>query len=149
VSHHLLLIIHLLSAAVWIGGHLYLAACLLPGILRTKDTGRLLKFEKSFEPLGMPALLLLVVTGIWMSLQFGITWKDWFSFSSPMERVVSIKIILLLATVLFAVSAQTRVLPKLKKGKDRLTEMAVHILMVTLIGIAMLVLGTFLRYGGF
>ncbi|HLV23561.1 MAG TPA: CopD family protein [Moheibacter sp.] len=149
MSHHLLLIIHLLSAAVWIGGHLYLAACLLPGILRTKDAGRLLKFEKSFEPLGMPALLLLVVTGIWMSLQFGITWKDWFSFSSPMERVVSIKIILLLTTVLFAISAQTRVLPKLKKGKNRLMEMAVHILMVTLIGIAMLVLGTFLRYGGF
>jgi len=149
LNHHLLLIIHLVCASVWVGGHLYLAACVLPGILRSRDAERLLKFEKSFEPLGMPSLLLLVVTGIWMSLQFEISWRDWFSFESPMERVVSTKLLLLLTTVLFAISAQTRVLPKLRKDKDRLNEMALHIVMVTLLGIAMLVLGSFLRYGGF
>src|SRR5690606_18007789 len=116
MSHHLLLIIHLTAAAVWVGGHLYLALCVLPGVLRNKDTGQLLHFEKSFEPLGIPALLLLVVSGIWMSLQFGISWGEWFSFSTPVERVVSIKLLLLLTTVLLAISAQTRVLPKLRKG---------------------------------
>lgn len=135
--------------AVWIGGHLYLAVCVLPEVLRNRNAEKLLRFEKSFEPLGMPALLLLVITGIWMSLQFGISWNEWFDFASPMERVISIKLILLLATVLFAISAQTRVLPKLRKGKDRLNEMALHIVLVTLLGITMLVLGSFLRYGGF
>lgn len=149
MSHHLLLIIHLIAAAVWVGGHLYLVLCLLPGVLRNKDTEQLLKFEKSFEPLGLPALLLLVATGVWMSLQFGVSWREWFSFSSPLEQVISTKLLLLLATVLLAVSAQTRVLPELRKGQNRLAEMAVHIVMVTLIGIALLVLGSFLRYGGF
>lgn len=149
MSHHLLLIIHLISMAVWVGGHLYLAVRILPEVLRSRDSEKLLRFEKSFEPLGMPALLLLVITGVWMSLQFGISWNEWFDFDSPMERVISIKLILLFSTVLFAISAQTRVLPKLRKGKDRLNEMAVHVSMVTLLGIAMLVLGSFLRYGGF
>ena len=149
MSHHLLLVIHLISMAVWVGGHLYLAVRILPEVLRIRDSEKLLRFEKSFEPLGMPALLLLVITGIWMSLQFGITWNEWFDFDSPMERVISIKLILLFSTVLFAISAQTRVLPKLRKGKDHLNEMAFHVVMVTFLGIAMLILGSFLRYGGF
>lgn len=134
--------------AVWVGGHLYLTLCVLPGILRNNDMERLLKFEKSFEPLGMSALLLLVITGIWMSARFGISLDRWFTFSSPMERVISIKLILLFATFLLALSAQIRVFPKLKKGANKLPEMTLHIVMVTLLGIAMLVLGSFLRYGG-
>lgn len=134
--------------AVWVGGHLYLAVCVLPSILRNNDVERLLKFEKSFEPLGMSALLFLVITGVWMSVQFGISWGKWFTFSSSMERVVSIKLILLFATFLLALSAQIRVFPKLKNGVNKLPEMTFHIIMVTLLGVAMLVLGSFLRYGG-
>lgn len=149
MNHHLLLIIHLIAATIWVGGHLYLALRVLPGVLKNKDAERLLKFEKSFEPLGMPALLLLVITGVWMSLQFGISWDQWFSFSSPLEQVVSTKLLLLLSTILFAISAQTRVLPKLRKGQNKLPEMAVHITAVNLLGIALLIMGTFMRYGGF
>ena len=66
--------------AIWVGGHLYLWWIILPGVLKSRDIERLLKFEKSFEPLGMPALLFLVITGIWMSLDFGIGQKIGFSF---------------------------------------------------------------------
>lgn len=149
MNHHFLLIIHLIAATVWVGGHLYLALRVLPGVLKNKDAERLLKFEKSFEPLGMPALLLLVITGVWMSLQFGISWDQWLSFSSPLEQVVSTKLLLLLSTILFAVSAQTRVLPKLRNGQNKLPEMAIHITVVNLLGIALLIMGTFIRYGGF
>jgi len=148
MSHHLLLILHLMSASVWVGGHLYLSLCVLPGVLKKKDTRRLLQFEKSYEFLGMSALLLLVITGIWMTLQFGIGLRELGSFSSPVERVVSTKLILLFATILVAGSAQLRVIPKLKRGQPLLPEMAMHIVAITLIGMAMLVLGSFVRYGG-
>lgn len=149
MSHHLLLILHLICATIWIGGHLYLSICLLPKILRRKDVALLLSYEKSFEPLGMSALLLLVITGIWMALQYGVSISQWFSFSSPIERVVSVKLILLFITILFALSAQIRVLPKLRNNNIRkLPEMAFHIIAVTIIGIVMLILGTFVRYGG-
>ena len=149
MSHHLLLILHLICATIWIGGHLYLSICLLPKILRRKDVALLLSYEKSFEPLGMSALLLLVITGVWMALQYGVSISQWFSFSSPIERVVSVKLILLFITILFALSVQIRVLPKLRNNNIRkLPEMAFHIIAVTIIGIVMLILGTFVRYGG-
>ena len=149
MNHHLLLIVHLICAAIWVGGHLYLAVCQLPKILKKKDVQSLLRFEKSYEPLGMPSLLLLVITGIWMALQMGVPVSDWFSFSNPIERVVSVKVSLLLTTVAFALSAQFYVIPQLKKGVDKLGLMAFHIIGVTLIGILMLVFGSYIRYGGF
>lgn len=148
MSHHLLLIIHLICATVWVGGHLFIAIRILPKALRLKNCDELLAMEKSFEPIGMPALLLLVTTGIWMTLQFGIDWHQWFSFSNPIERVTSTKLLLLVSTLLLAVSAQTRVIPKLKTNPNKLVEMGIHIIAVTLIGVAMLVLGSFVRYGG-
>lgn len=148
MNHHLLLVIHLCAACVWVGGHLYLAVCILPKVLRQRNVALLLKFEKSYEPLGMSALVLLVISGIWMTLQLGISPSRWLSFSSPVERVTSTKLLLLLFTVCFAVSAQVRVIPKLKNHEENLPEMAAHIIGVTLLGIAMLILGSFVRYGG-
>ncbi len=148
MNHHLLLVIHLICAAIWVGGHLFLAVRILPLVLKENDVGQLLSFEKKYEPVGMPALLLLVITGIWMALQYGVPVRQWFSFASPIERVVSTKLALLLFTVLLALSAQIRVLPRLRAGAARLPEMALHIVGVTAAGVAMLVLGTFVRYGG-
>lgn len=148
MSHHLLLIIHLICATVWVGGHLFIAIRILPKALQQKKPDIILNFEKEYEPIGMAALLLLVITGIWMTLQFGIEINKWFSFSSALERVTSTKLLLLLCTVGLAVSAQTRVIPKLKTTPNKLPEMAAHIIAVTLLGIAMLILGSFVRYGG-
>ncbi|MCC6288049.1 MAG: CopD family protein [Chitinophagaceae bacterium] len=148
MSHHLLLIIHLICASIWVGGHLFIAIRILPKALKQKNPDIILHFEKEYEPIGIAALLLLVITGIWMTLQFGIAVNRWFTFSSPIERVTSTKLLLLLGTVIFAVSAQTRVLPQLKKSSGKIPEMAAHIIAVTAIGVAMLVLGSFARYGG-
>lgn len=148
MNHHLLLIIHLIAATVWVGGHLYIAVRILPRALKSKDCSELLAMEKSYEPLGMSALLLLVITGVWMTLQFGIGWQQWFSFSNPIERVTSTKLLLLFSTLLLAISAQTRVIPKLKTHPQKVIEMGAHIIAVTIIGVAMLILGTFVRYGG-
>ncbi len=149
MNHHVLLIVHLICATVWVGGHLYLCCCILPGVLKTKKAQKLLAFEKSFEPLGLSSLALLVITGLWMMRQFGIQWSDCFSFSTPIEQVTSTKLILLLTTVMFAISAQTRVIPKLKRSPKKLPEMAVHAICVTLLGMALLIAGSFVRYGGF
>ena len=49
MSHHLLLIFHLLGAAIWVGGHLILAIGILPEVLKKKDPEILLNFEKKYE----------------------------------------------------------------------------------------------------
>lgn len=147
-SLHILLIFHLLGAAIWVGGHLVLAISILPEVIRRSDTKKLLDFETKYERVGMPALLVLVTTGVMMGYKYGVSISHWFSFSSPIERVVSTKLILLAGIILLALSAQFRVLPALKRGEKRLSEMGMHIVLVTLLSIAMLILGSFVRYGG-
>lgn len=148
-THHIYLVVHLLSATIWVGGHLILAIGFLPKALKTKEFDYIKRFEKVYEPIGMPSLLLLVITGILMSYDFQIPFSEWFSFENPLETAISLKLSGLLLTVAFAISAQTRVLPQLEKGNiKKLPEMAIHIICVTLIGVALLILGSFARYGG-
>lgn len=148
MSHHLLLIIHLLCAAIWVGGHLLLVFGYLPQALREKNQNIILDYERKYEAVGMTSLLLLVITGIMMAYKYGVSIEYWFHFATPIEKVVSTKLSLLLLTILFALSAQFRVLPKLKNNPGKLPEMTFHILSVTIIGVLMLVLGSFVRFGG-
>ncbi|CAM4046636.1 hypothetical protein FLAN108750_07420 [Flavobacterium antarcticum] len=81
-----------------------------------------------------------------MAYDFNATISTWFSFSSPIETVVSLKLILLFLTFALAINAQTRVIPKL--SPKNLNVMAFHIISVTTIGVLMLILGSTVRYGG-
>ena len=148
-THHILLVLHLIAATIWVGGHLVLAIGYLPKALKHKDFSYIGNFEKTYEPIGMPSLAVLIITGILMAYDYNAGFSSWFSFATPIERVVSLKLTCLLTTVYFAISAQTRVLPKLRKGQlNKLPEMAVHIICVTLIGVLMVILGSLVRIGG-
>ncbi|MBN9284411.1 MULTISPECIES: CopD family protein [unclassified Flavobacterium] len=144
--HHLILIVHLLAACIWVGGHLLLCLRFLPQAIKEKKPEIITTFEKKYEAIGMPALLLLLLSGLWMAFDFGIPVKQWFTFSSPIERVISAKLLLLLLTFLFALCARFFVIPKL--NKDNLNVMGLLIICVTLTGMAMLILGSTVRYGG-
>ena len=148
-THHILLVLHLIAATIWVGGHLVLAIGYLPKALKRKDFSYIGNFEKTYEPIGMPSLAVLIITGILMAYDYNAGFSSWFSVATPIERVVSLKLTFLLTTVCFAISAQTRVLPKLRKGQlNKLPEMAVHIICVTLIGVLMVILGSLVRIGG-
>lgn len=148
-THHILLVLHLIAATIWVGGHLVLAICYLPKALKHKDFSYIGNFEKTYEPIGMPSLAVLVITGILMAYDYNAGFSSWFSFASPIERVVSLKLAFFLTSICFAISAQTHVLPKLRKGQiNKLPEMAVHIICVTLIGVVMVILGSLVRIGG-
>lgn len=144
--HHFLLIIHLISATIWVGGHLVLSIRYLPLALKQKEPAIILNYEKKFEALGMSSLLLLIITGIIMAYDFGVSFDSWFSFSSGIEKVVSVKLLLLLFTFLLALIAQFSIIPNL--SKHNINKMAVLIISVTLIGVTMLILGSSIRYGG-
>ncbi|AMA49658.1 MULTISPECIES: CopD family protein [Flavobacterium] len=146
MTHHLLLIIHLLAASVWVGGHLILLIRYLPKALKNKDVEIIKNFEKQYEPIGLPALLILVGTGVLMAYQYNVTLTSWFSFESNIERVISIKLCLLMLTLVLAIHARLFIIPKLTSKTIIL--MAVHILLITLIGVSMLIVGSFVRFGG-
>jgi len=146
MTHHVILIFHLLAATIWVGGHLFLAIRILPEALKKKDASILKNFKSKFEPVGMPSLLVLLVTGILMAYHYNVTFTKWFSFSNAIEKVISIKLILLFTTVLMAVWAETLIFPKLKS--ERMFPAAFFIITVTTIAVIMLILGSLIRIGG-
>ena len=146
MKHHITLIIHLLAATIWVGGHLILCFRYLPKALKKKDPQVIMEFEKQYEPLGIPALLLLVITGILMAYDYNVTISTWFSFSNTIEKVVSIKLLLLLSTLLLAIHARFFLIPKL--NTSNLLFMSLHIIILSFISVAMLVFGSLVRLGG-
>ncbi len=65
--YRLAVILHLIGATVWVGGHIVLCVRILPHALRRKDPTPLRDFEQLFEPVGMTALVLQIVTGLWLT----------------------------------------------------------------------------------
>jgi len=144
--HQIYLILHLISACVWIGGHIILCLGYLPRAIKNKDVTLILHFEQKYEPIGIPALLILVITGILLSYNYGVEMILWFNFQSDIVKIISFKIILLFFTFLLAIHARFFLIPHL--SINNLWLLTIHIVSVTVIGLFMLVLGTFIRFGG-
>jgi uncharacterized membrane protein len=146
MKHQLILIIHLLAATIWVGGHLLLVFRFLPATLKHKDLTILNDFRAKFGKIGIPSLLILVLTGVLSAYDYGVPVSKWFSFSEPIEKIVSSKLLLLFASLALAVHSQKFVFPKLTA--EKMTFAIIEIITVTLIGVMMLILGSFIRLGG-
>lgn len=139
--------LHLLGATVWVGGHLVLCLAVLPRALRRQDPAIVTDFEGGYERLGIPALALQVITGLWLAHRWVPDVGAWFAPATPQAWLVLTKLVLLAATVALAVHARLRVIPAL--DRDNLRFLALHIVAVTALAVAMLVVGVSIRTGAF
>lgn len=137
------LFLHLLGASVWAGGHLVLLLGVLPGALRGREVEPVRAFERLYERVGLPALLLQIITGIWLAGQW-LPYSHWFG-SSPIAQLVQAKLILLGFTAALGAHARLALIPKL--DPQRLPQLAVHIVLITLIAVAFVWVGTGFRFG--
>lgn len=145
--YYTLLCLHVLGACIWVGGHLVLATRILPRALREKKAALIRDFEQAYERLGMPALAVQIVTGLWLAHRIlGGSAAVWFGDSGP-ARVVQAKLAFLAATAALALHAKLRVIPRLRD--DNLPLMGAHIIGVTLLGVLFALAGASLRLGGY
>ncbi len=146
MRHQIILIIHLLAATIWVGGHLILLLRYVPKAIKTKSLEELSMFRKNFEPVGMPSLFVLIVTGIIMAYDYNVTIEKWFLFENAIEKIVSIKLILLFISLTLAFITIKFVLPSI----DKLSPFILYfiIFLVTIIAVTMLILGSLVRVGG-
>ena len=49
-----MLLLHILAATIWTGGHLVLALTVLPRVMRERSPSKLLEFESAYERIGIP-----------------------------------------------------------------------------------------------
>ncbi|WP_211264637.1 CopD family protein [Gynuella sunshinyii] len=145
MTYGIALLLHILAATIWTGGHIVLATIILPDVLRRKTPQKLLSFEALFERIAMPALLIQVVTGIYLAYHLLPDYSQWHQLNNPVSHGIIAKLTLLLITVLLALDARFRVMPKL--SEDNLGDMAWHIIAVTLLAILFVATGVSFRTG--
>lgn len=140
-----LLFFHILAATVWTGGHIVLSTLILPKVLKTGAVAELLEFESKYERVGMPALLIQIITGFGLAFYKQPNISDWFDVTSVTSMPILAKMSLLTLTFCFALNARFRVMPKLRA--DTLNLMAFHIVSVTLLSILFVFVGVSFRTG--
>ena len=143
--HGYILLLHLLGASIWTGGHLLLALTVLPKALRTRSVEEVARFESGFERIGVPALAVQVLTGLWLAHAALPDISLWFDPDVPVARPIMVKLVLLASTLVLAADARLRVIPRL--SADTLKGLAWHIVAVTLIAVLFLATGVSFRSG--
>jgi putative copper export protein len=139
------LVLHLIGASVWFGGHVVLLLCVVPEALSTHDPEVVIRFERPYERVGVPALLLQLITGLWLAHRYIPGVMDAFAFDDPLRRAVAVKLLLLVLTLVTGLHARSRIIPSLTAA--RLPFLAVHVLLITTLGLVMLVVGAFITKG--
>lgn len=143
--YELLLLLHVLGATIWTGGHIVLLLVILPSVLRQRSPEMLLRFESAYEKIGMPALIVQVITGLMLAHKLLPNLTQWFNPANPLSHPIMAKLCLLLLTLGFALNARLRVIPRLSPATLGL--MAWHILTVTLLSVAFVMVGLSFRTG--
>lgn len=142
---YLLLLAHLLGAAIWTGGHLVLALAVLPRALGEHDATILSSFESRFERIGIPALVVQIITGLILAHRL-LGGLDHLFDDNGAARAVLAKLGLLAITALLAAHARLRMLPAL--DDELLPRLAWHIRLVTVLSVLFVVVGASIRFGG-
>lgn len=143
--HGYLLLLHILAATVWTGGHLVLALTVLPRALRARSVDELRRFEAGYEAIGIPALGVQVLTGLWLAHRMVPDPARWLAFADPLSRIILVKLLLLTLTAILAVDARLRLIPRLTP--ERLAPLAWHIIPVTVLSVLFVVAGVSFRTG--
>jgi putative copper export protein len=142
-----IILLHILGAAIWTGGHLILSIIILPKALKNKSVEVIQNFEAPYEKIGIPALIIQVLTGLYLAYNMLPDFSLWFSFLPGVPAFVGYKLILLLLTIFLAADARLRIIPNL--NEKNLTSLAWHIIPVTIISVLFVVVGVSFRTGGF
>lgn len=146
--YRLLVILHLIGASTWIGGHVVLVRVILPAARRANDAGPVREFERSFGRIGMASLLVQAITGAWLvSISpFIGGWGSMFREPTAATHLALAKLLMLVIILAMAGHASHRILPRL--SAETLGRLARHAWIVTVLSILMLACGAGIRLGG-
>lgn len=134
-----------MAATIWTGGHLILFFTVLLPTLRDKNIDRIRAFERRYEKIGIPALLVLVLTGLYLAWRQEPEFARWFSAATTISRTIMVKLSLLASTAVLAVHARLFIIPSL--SKETLFSLALHITLVTMMAVLFALTGLFHRFG--
>jgi len=139
--------LHVLAATIWAGGHLILAIGFLPKALKDRNPEIIRFFESRYERIGIPALLVLVITGLYQAFRIIPNFFDWFNHTSFIPINITLKLTLLILTLILGIHARIWIIPKL--NESNLKPLAYHIIAITVVAVLLVIVGVSFRFGGF
>jgi putative copper export protein len=145
--------LHIIGAAFWIGGMLFLPLVLLPGIKNHPDRRNLLMATGlKFRFYGYIVLAMMLITGL-LNIYFrGISFSWQFFFESRYGRLVSLKLILFIVMILVSLFhdlfAGRKAIDQIQ-NRDQLKKIASWTgRILLLIALAMAYIGVLISRGG-
>lgn len=142
----IILLIHILSATLWVGGYLMLSFTSLPKALKNKSLENIAQLKKDYNKISIHILILQLLTGLLLAYYLVPDIATWFSFKFIYSHLIVGKLSLLVITFILAVYARSKILPKL--NENNLKAFAVNIFVVTLLSIGFVFIGMMFKTGG-
>ncbi len=146
VTFKLLILLHLLGSATWIGGHVVVVGVIVPAAKRARSVARIVEFERSFGPIGLAALLVQVGSGIGLAHHWIPDVRAALIAPTLVVYLLAAKLALLTTIIALAAHAHHRILPGLTA--ERIPSFAAHAWLTTLLSVGLLVVGATIRLGG-
>ncbi|MBK1880252.1 hypothetical protein [Pelagicoccus mobilis] len=140
-----LVVLHLLGACVWLGGHAVLAYLLFPSVLNDRNPDVMYRIETAYDRIGMPALFVQVATGLMLAYGHVPDFGSWLAFEVPMARMIVMKLALLL--LILGLSFDLRIRMFAKVGSAGLKSLGWHTALVLLLSATSVFLGASFRIG--
>lgn len=152
---------HLVAASIWVGGSIFIGIVLAPLLKTISDSveGRLsimIRVGRKFNTIGVPSLIILIITGIYNSVGFIV--KPSMILSTNYGIILLIKVILvILLIIIFAIHVRlirTEVEKKIESKNlsgDHLQKLRSKIIMLgrltVILSLAILLMAALLRSG--
>lgn len=117
---------HLVSAAIWVGGSLFIGVVLAPLLKTISESAEqrlaiMIRVGRKFNRIAIPSLLILIITGVYKSYNFLI--KPDMLFSTNYGTILIIKLILVMILVAIFI-AHVRIIRLQVEKKIELREMS-------------------------
>ena len=144
--YKVMVMLHMLGASAWIGGHAVLMLTVLPKAIRENCPQPILDFERGYGRLGLAALIVQLATGLWLVRRWIGEWATVFSEPTPQGHLVLSKLTILVLTVALGGYTYHRVIPVLAtRGFKAFVVLST---VTTALAVVMLILGVGIRTGG-
>ena len=142
----IILLIHILSATMWVGGYLMLSFTSLPKALKNKSPENIAQLKKDYNKISIHILILQLLTGLWLAYYFVPDIAAWFSFKLIYSHLIVGKLSLLVITFILAIYGRTKIIPKL--NEKSINSLAINIIIITLLSIGFVFIGILFKTGG-
>lgn len=141
-----MVILHLLGAAVWIGGHVVLVTMALPAARHENRIDPLARFERGLGRLGLVALAVQIATGFWLAHKWLGSWSAVLESPTPRAHLILSKLAVLVLLVVAVGYRYHALLPNLKP--ERMGRYAAMAWIATALAVVLLIQGVGIRLGG-